>query len=78
MDISEEPPARALLEHLATTRDDDDPLGSLARSVLSGEASLREAASYSWHQHGLLDALRDGMPQMDDPRAAPPGDGRPG
>jgi len=51
------PLAAAVLRHLAATRGPDDPLGSLARTVISGEAGLREAAAYSWHSEGLLTAL---------------------
>jgi hypothetical protein len=56
-DIAEDPLARALLRHLATTRGKDDPMGSLARTVLSGEATLRTAATNPWHSDGLTTSL---------------------
>ncbi|GAB1692736.1 hypothetical protein [Krasilnikovia sp. M28-CT-15] len=57
-DIAEEPLARAVLRHLAATRGKDDPLGSFARTVLTGEASLRTAANLPWHSEGLAAAAR--------------------
>lgn len=56
-DIAEEPLARALLRHMAATRGNDDPIGSLAHTVISGEATLRTAANSPWHSAGLSDAL---------------------
>lgn len=55
-ELADDPLARAVLRHLAGTRGTDDPLGSLAKSVLSGEATLRQAAQNSWHGQGLADA----------------------
>lgn len=57
-DIAEDPLARSVLRHLATTRGKDDPLGSFARTVLSGEATLRTAADNPWHSQGLAAASR--------------------
>lgn len=57
-DIAEQPLARAVLRHLAETRGKDDPMGSLARTVLTGEASLRTAASNPWHGQGLATAMQ--------------------
>lgn len=56
-DIAEEPLARALLRHMAATRRKDDPVGSLARTVLPGEATLRTAANRPWHSDGLNTSL---------------------
>ncbi|XVV15260.1 hypothetical protein ACQP2X_13215 [Actinoplanes sp. CA-131856] len=55
--IADEPLARAVLRHLADTRGKDDAMGSLARTVLSGEAGLREAANNPWHAQGLAAAF---------------------
>ncbi|MGX6606226.1 hypothetical protein ACWKSP_29495 [Micromonosporaceae bacterium Da 78-11] len=56
-DISEQPLARAVLRHLAETRGKDDAMGSVARTVLSGEADLRTAAANPWHAQGLATAF---------------------
>jgi hypothetical protein len=56
-DIAEDPVARALLRHMAGTRGKDDPIGSLARTVLTGEATLRTAAALPWHSDGLATSL---------------------
>lgn len=55
-DVARQPLARALLRHLATTRGSDDPLGSFARTVIDGEASLRGAADFPWHSDALVAA----------------------
>lgn len=55
-DIAEQPLAKALLRHLAKTRGADDPLGSFARTVISGEAGLRAAADVPWHSEALAQA----------------------
>ncbi|GGQ84021.1 hypothetical protein [Couchioplanes azureus] len=55
-DIAEQPLARALLRHLATTRGENDPLGSFARTVINGEATLRAAADFPWHSDALATA----------------------
>jgi hypothetical protein len=55
--LADEPLARAVLRHLADTRGKDDPMGSLARTVLSGEAGLREAANDPWHAQGMAAAF---------------------
>jgi hypothetical protein len=68
-DIHQQPLARAVLTTLARSRGGDDPLGSLARTVLRGEADLRTAAAFSWHGRALDDAFtaslsgRDAIPQ---------------
>jgi hypothetical protein len=56
-DIAEDPLARSVLRHLATNRSADDPLGSFARTVLNGEATLQTAANDSWHSEGLATAI---------------------
>lgn len=56
-DIAEDPLARAVLRHLATARGKDDPMGSLARAVVNGEATLQAAARDSWHGQGLQAAF---------------------
>lgn len=49
--------ALGLLNHLATTRGAADPLGSLSRSVLSGQANMRQAVTWSWHGEALMSAF---------------------
>src|SRR5689334_13983308 len=56
--VAEDPLAWSVLRHLATTRGKDDPLGSFARTVISGEATLRAAADNPWHSEGLAAASR--------------------
>lgn len=56
-EIHRQPLARAVLTTLARSRGGDDPLGSLARTVLNGEADLRTAVSFSWHGRALDDAF---------------------
>ncbi|MEU4383206.1 hypothetical protein [Micromonospora echinofusca] len=56
-EIHRQPLARAVLTTLARIRSGDDPLGSLARTVLNGEADLRTAAAFSWHGRALDDAF---------------------
>lgn len=63
-DLTEQPMARAVLRHLAATRGRDDPMGSLARTVLSGEASLRTAASDPWHGQGLASAMQKAVEEQ--------------
>ena len=53
----DDPLAASLLNHLATTRGPADPLGSLAREVLSGRSSLRRSVTWSWHGEGLMAAF---------------------
>lgn len=55
-DITRQPLAQALLRHLAATRGRNDALGSFARTVISGEASLRAAADFPWHSEALAAA----------------------
>ena len=57
--------ANSLLNHLATTRGAADPLGSLARSVLSGQSSLREAVTWSWHGEAMMSAFAAAMRERD-------------
>lgn len=64
-DIANEPLARALLRHMAATRGNDDPVGSLARTVLSGEATLRTAAAHPWHSEGLAASLAASRAEKD-------------
>lgn len=65
-DITQQPLARAVLATLAKTRGGDDPLGSLARTVLGGEADLRTATTFSWHGRALGDALGESLARRDD------------
>ncbi|BCJ40399.1 hypothetical protein GCM10010168_32590 [Actinoplanes ianthinogenes] len=71
--IGEQPLAQAVLEHLAEKRPGtQDPVGSFARTVLNGEATLSEAAAFSWHAGGLEDAFR----QAEEDRKALPAEER--
>jgi hypothetical protein len=63
-DITEQPLAHALLRHLAGTRGEEDPMGSLARTVLSGEATLRKAADDPQHGQGLAAAFHKAMDEL--------------
>ncbi|RKR91981.1 hypothetical protein BDK92_6412 [Micromonospora pisi] len=65
-DISQQPLARAVLKALTRTRGANDPLGSLARSVLGGEVNLRAAAGHSWYGQALGDAFAESLAQRDD------------
>jgi hypothetical protein len=58
-DIAGQPLAQAVLRHLATTRSEDDPLGSLARTVISGEADLRTAATNPPYGQALASAFQE-------------------
>ncbi|MFE9206222.1 hypothetical protein [Micromonospora sp. NPDC007230] len=64
-DITREPLARAVLAQLARTRGPNDPLGSLAHTVLSGEADLRTAASMSWHGSALHASFAEAVADRD-------------
>ncbi|WP_320069032.1 hypothetical protein [Micromonospora sp. RTGN7] len=64
-DITREPLARAVLTALARTRGPNDALGSLARTVLSGEADLRAAATHSWHGAALDTAFTEALTKQD-------------
>ncbi|MEU3454063.1 hypothetical protein ABZ671_10715 [Micromonospora sp. NPDC006766] len=64
-DITREPLARALLASLARSRGANDPLGSLARTVLSGDKNLRTAASVSWHGIALQASFAEAMARRD-------------
>jgi hypothetical protein len=66
-DIAEEPLAKAVLKHLAKHRPADDPMGSFARTVITGEADLRTAANFGWHSDALAaaaDAAQRARQQM--------------
>ncbi|MEU8238508.1 hypothetical protein AB0C07_09705 [Actinoplanes missouriensis] len=69
-----EPLAQAVMRHLADTRGKDDPLGALARTVLSGETTLRGAVGSAWHAEGLATAAAEGLREQEtlsyDQRAA--------
>ncbi|AVT29411.1 hypothetical protein C6361_07795 [Plantactinospora sp. BC1] len=52
-EVGQQPLARAVLAKLAATRNADDAVGSFARAVLNGDASLRTAAAHSWHGQAL-------------------------
>ena len=54
----------SVLRHLAETRSKEDPLGSLARTVLTGEASLRTAAGNPWHGQGLGIAMQNAIDEQ--------------
>jgi hypothetical protein len=64
-DITREPLARALLTTLARTRGPNDPLGSLAHTVLSGETDLRTAASMSWYGAALHASFAESLARHD-------------
>ncbi|MGC4750582.1 hypothetical protein ACLQ28_33710 [Micromonospora sp. DT201] len=64
-EIHRQPLARAVLTTLAKSRAGNDPLGSLARTVLSGEADLRTAATFSWHGQALDDAFTASLNERD-------------
>ncbi|MBG0568182.1 hypothetical protein [Actinoplanes aureus] len=59
--IADEPLAQSLLRHLAATRGKHDPLGSLARTVVNGEATLVQAVRDPWHGAGLAEAASEGL-----------------
>jgi hypothetical protein len=62
---TDDPLAMGLLNHLATTRSAADPLGSLARTVLSGESDLRRAVTCSWHGEAMMSAFAEAMRERD-------------
>jgi hypothetical protein len=62
---TDDPLADGLLNHLATTRGPADPLGSLARTVLSGRANLRQAVTWSWHGEALMSAFAAAQRERD-------------
>ncbi|MBQ0896520.1 hypothetical protein KBX37_26085 [Micromonospora sp. U56] len=64
-DITREPLARAVLTTLARTRGPNDPLGSLARTVLGGDMDLRTAASVSWHGTALHASFTEALDHRD-------------
>jgi hypothetical protein len=61
----DDPIARSVLRHLAVTRGPDDPLGSLARRVLSGDAGLRESVTWSWHGEAMAVAFETALRERD-------------
>jgi hypothetical protein len=63
-DLTQQRLARAVMRHLADTRGPDDPMGSLAHTVLSGEATLHEAANASWHGEGLAVAFQGAVEEL--------------
>jgi hypothetical protein len=54
-----------VLRHAAASRSGDDPVGSFARTVLSGEATLQGAAANPWHSQGLAGALEKAQRERD-------------
>lgn len=64
-DIAEDPLARAILRHMAATRGKDDPIGSLARTVLNGETTLQAAALDTWHSQGLATAFQKAQEEQE-------------
>ncbi|MBL7253374.1 hypothetical protein [Paractinoplanes lichenicola] len=64
--LENDPLARAVLRHLADSRGKDDAMGSFARTVLSGEATLREAAANPWHAQGLANGFAAAQRQRDE------------
>lgn len=63
-DIAEQPLARVVLRHLAETRSKNDPMGSLARTGLTGEATLRTAAANPWHAQGLATSMQKAIDEQ--------------
>jgi hypothetical protein len=57
--------ARNLLQHLADERDTDDPVGELARALLTGEHTARDLVQNSWIGAGLTDAVESGRNELD-------------
>lgn len=53
-----------LLRYLEQARDKGDPLGSFARTVLDGEATLQEAATFGWHGEALAAAAGKGFEEL--------------
>jgi len=60
-DIVQQPLTRAVLTTLARTRGGDDPIGSLARVILTGQADLRTAVAHSWHGQALDSACSESL-----------------
>ncbi|MBQ1041481.1 hypothetical protein KBX03_03065 [Micromonospora sp. C72] len=60
-----QPLARAVLTTIARSRGGNDPLGSLAGTVLRGEADLRTAIQFSWHGRALDDAFTASLAERD-------------
>jgi hypothetical protein len=63
-EIADDPVARSLLQHLADVRGPDDPVGELARALMSGEASPRELLRNSWLGEGLAGAAEAGQAEL--------------
>ena len=58
-DLSGDPIARGVLARLADMYPPEVPLGSFARTVMSGEMTLLEAASHRWHGDALAVAVAE-------------------
>ncbi|MEU8238937.1 hypothetical protein AB0C07_11875 [Actinoplanes missouriensis] len=56
-EIMDDPTARNLLQHLAHERDSDDPVGELARALLSGRHTPQDLVRNSWLAQGLVEAV---------------------
>ncbi|GIF36903.1 hypothetical protein [Actinoplanes xinjiangensis] len=63
-EIADDPVARSLLQHLADVRGTDDPVGELARALISGEASPQELLRDSWFGEGLAGAVEAGQTEL--------------
>ena len=57
--MTDDPVALALLRRLAELRPEPDPLHGFARTVLSGEATLRAAAGHPAFEEAFTEALQD-------------------
>ncbi|MET8364129.1 hypothetical protein ABZU53_11225 [Micromonospora sp. NPDC005194] len=64
-DVGRDPLARAVFAELARSRGPNDPLGSLARTVLDGAADLQTAAAVSWHGAALDAAFAEALTHRD-------------
>jgi hypothetical protein len=60
-DPSGEPVGQAVLAQLAEVHPEDSPIGSLARTVLSGQMTLRQAASHRWHGEAIAYAAEQAV-----------------
>lgn len=66
--MTADPVATALLRRLVELRPASDPLHEFARTVLSGEATLRGAAGHPAFTEAFLSALQDAdAPPLPDP-----------
>jgi hypothetical protein len=55
---------RAVLKAAARMRDDRNPIGAMARSVLDGEVQLRDAAELPLFRETLGDAIQSGRAEV--------------